>query len=136
MTLIDRLVKLAQLWAAAQERELSTLGTLVAKDGKFFGRLAEGKTCTVALFERFLLFFREPENWPEGILPADAAALLDEVEFIAVGGVPLTGREIQISAHDLMTPAATAEWPLPAMVPSIQASSTGPAQADDGSIAA
>jgi hypothetical protein len=104
MTLIDRLCRLAQLWATAQGRELSTLGTLVAKDGKFFNRLGEGKTCTVALFERFLLFFREPGNWPEESIPADAAALLDEVEMIAVGSEPSIGREMQISAHDLMAP--------------------------------
>ena len=111
MTLIDRLCRLAELWAAAQGRELSTLGTLVAKDGKFFARLGEGKTCTVALFERFLTFFREPANWPEDAIPADAAAVLDEVEMIAVGGTAPGRRSEQVRAHDLMATRST-EWPI------------------------
>ncbi|HWT12268.1 MAG TPA: hypothetical protein VN231_05915 [Allosphingosinicella sp.] len=111
MTLIDRLRALGLLWAAAHGRELSTLGTLVAKDGKFFACLADGKTCTVTIFERFLAFFREPGNWPEESIPADAAMLLDEVEMIAAGPDPAVGREMQIDAHQLMAPARL-EWPL------------------------
>ena len=96
MTLIDRLRRLAQLWADAQGKELSTLGTMVAKDGKFFGRLADGKTCTVAIFERFLIFFRDPASWPAGEIPDDAAAALGEIEMLAtMGGAP------------------NPEWPLP-----------------------
>jgi hypothetical protein len=102
MTLIDRLRRIAQLWADAQGKELSTLGTMVAKDGKFFGRLADGKTCTVAIFERFLIFFRDPASWPAGEIPADAAAELGEIEMLATRGV-----------SDLMTGAPNPEWPLP-----------------------
>lgn len=114
MTLIERLVKLADLWAAAQGRSVSRLSTIVANDGKAIDRLRDGsKTCTVAMFERFLAFFREPGNWPEGGIPAEAAAILDEVEAIATAGA--ADGEIQISSHDLMSapPAAgdRAEWP-------------------------
>jgi hypothetical protein len=115
MTLIDRLQMLARIWAQAQNRSLSRLATIVAKDGKFFVRLEKGKTCTVAIFERFLDFFREPGNWPEECIPADAAALLDEVEMIATGHEPHVGKEMQISGLELMlSPSAAAETdPLP-----------------------
>ena len=83
MTLIDRLQRLAQLWATAQGKELSTLGTLVAKDGKFFARLEEGKTCTVATLERFLVFFRDRTNWPDSAIPDPGAELLADIQSVA-----------------------------------------------------
>jgi hypothetical protein len=83
MTLTDLLQRLARLWAEAHAKELSTLGTLVAKDGKFFARLEAGKTCTIDTFERFLRFFREPGNWPAAVIPHEAADLLDDIEVIA-----------------------------------------------------
>jgi hypothetical protein len=112
MTLIDRLLQLSRLWCAAQDRSASRLATIVANDGKLLGRLEEGKTCTIETFEKFLIFFRESGNWPEGSIPADAAALLDEVEMIAAGGEASVGKELQISAHDLMAPPRSPEWPI------------------------
>lgn len=106
MTLIDRLRRLAELWGSAQGKELSTLGTQVAKDGKFFGRLADGKGCTIALFERFLAFFRDPANWPDAAIPGEAAEQLDEIANIAVA-----------TPDALIAPPPAVrdkvEWPLP-----------------------
>lgn len=86
MTLIERLLELARLWCAAHDRSLSRLATIVANDGKTLGRLEEGKTCTVAMFERFLFFFREPANWPGGAIPDAAAAPLEQLAMIATAG--------------------------------------------------
>lgn len=97
MTLIERLQKLAALWAAAQQRSLSRLATIVVNDGKLFDRLQGGASCTVATYERFLRFFREAGNWPEDTIPADAADLLDEIEIIATGPEPSTGKPREIS---------------------------------------
>lgn len=107
MTLLERLQRLGRLWADSQGRELSTLGTLVAKDGKFFARLEAGKSCTVATFERFLAFFREAGNWPEEEIPHAAAELLDDVAAIAAGPEPIVGKEDEAAA--CLAAALTAE---------------------------
>ena len=78
MTLIERLVRLAELWAATNERSISRLATIVANDGKLFDRLSEGRSCTVALLERFLDFFEQPSNWG-GQVPDEAASLVSSV---------------------------------------------------------
>lgn len=98
MTLTDILQRLAVLWAGATARSLPRLGTIVANDGKFFERLAAGSRISVATWESFIRFFREPANWPEGTIPADAALLLDEIETIAVGAEPSVGKEDAASA--------------------------------------
>lgn len=79
MQLIDRLLSLAQLWAAARGLSLSRLGFLVVRDGNFFERLGGGGSCTITTFEKFLAYFRDAMHWPEGIIPAAALALLDDL---------------------------------------------------------
>ena len=106
MTLMDCLVRLGTIWAKAHDKELSTLGTIVAKDGKFFGRIEAGKGCNIATWEKFIGFFREAGNWPECMIPADAAEVLDEIQMIATGPEPFVGREVQLEAflvHDSAT---------------------------------
>jgi hypothetical protein len=85
MTLIERLQQLAEIWCAAQGRSRARLATIVANDGKFFERLDGGSKISVATWEAFIRFFREPGNWPTDCIPADAAALLDEMKDIHVG---------------------------------------------------
>lgn len=84
MTLIDRLLRLSALWAAASDRSTARLATIVANDGKILDRLEGGATCTVATYERFLGFFRESTNWPGDQIPAEAQELLGEMEAIAL----------------------------------------------------
>lgn len=76
MTLKESLIALANSWCVAHGRQLSSLGTLVVKDSKFFARLAGAGGLTVATFERFMAFFRDEESWPLGVLPADTAEIL------------------------------------------------------------
>jgi hypothetical protein len=76
LTLKESLIALANAWCAAHGRQLSSLGTLVVKDAKFFDRLLSGGGLTVATFERFIGFFREPASWPSDAVPDDAAAIL------------------------------------------------------------
>lgn len=77
MTLRESLIALATAWCAAHGRQLSSLGTLVVKDAKFFGRVADGGGLTVATFERFIGHFREPGNWPGATIPDDVARILE-----------------------------------------------------------
>ncbi|UAK24370.1 hypothetical protein [Sphingomonas nostoxanthinifaciens] len=76
MTLIDKLMQLATVWATATGRSTSRLATVVANDGKLFDRLAAGATCTVATLERFTVHLSNEVNWPNCTIPSEARALL------------------------------------------------------------
>ena len=76
MTLIDYLTRLARLWSEATGTSQARLATRVANDGKLFQRIAGGAAVTTPTFERFLLFFRDPGNWPDGRIPAQAEKTL------------------------------------------------------------
>lgn len=81
---IDQLLKLADLWSAATGRSRARLSTIVADNGRFFGQIEKpGATCTVATFEKFLSYFRDGANWPDGLIPHDAAAVLSNFANIA-----------------------------------------------------
>lgn len=84
MNLMQHLHALTALWTQATGRSSARLATRVAKDGKFFDRLASGGTPTIAVYERFIAFFRDPENWPGAVIPEDAAALLSNIPFHGV----------------------------------------------------
>jgi hypothetical protein len=107
MTLIERLLELSRLWCEAHGRSLSRLATIVANDGKVLSRLEDGRTCTVAMVERFLNFFRDPASWPEGAIPADVAARLDELAQIATASGEGKG------ADDLITDGNTPDGIVP-----------------------
>ena len=81
MQLIDRLVRLAELWAQQSNRSLSRLATVVANDGKLFERIAAGGSCTLATFERFLNHLDKPENWPASVIPDEALDILRSVRI-------------------------------------------------------
>jgi hypothetical protein len=83
LTLIERLMRLGVLWAEANGRSPARLATIVANDGKLFDRLAGGATCTIATFERFIVFLRDPANWPAAGMPDEATGLLGSVEMSA-----------------------------------------------------
>jgi hypothetical protein len=101
MTLIDRLLELSSIWSAAQgHRSTSRLATIVAKDGKMLSRLSVGGTCTVATYERFLQFFRDPTNWPDQAVPSEALALLDDCIFTADGPTAPPAKDAEAFATD------------------------------------
>lgn len=76
MTLIERLVAIAELWAAANNRSVATLSSRAINDGKLFDRLADGRTPTVATFDKLIGFLSTPANWRDGFIPDGAAQLL------------------------------------------------------------
>ena len=57
-------------------KSLSRVATIVASSGAFFNRLRDGKTFSVANLDRFNSWFRDPANWPDGVVPEDAARAL------------------------------------------------------------
>lgn len=65
------LVALAQTFADEQGISLSRVGALAASDGKFFRRLANGRTCTVRLANSVVQWLsdRWPADlpWPDGV---------------------------------------------------------------------
>jgi hypothetical protein len=73
----------ATVWAAQSVRSLATLGTKLTNDSRIFDKLAANGTCTTKTFEKLLSYFRNPMNWPDRVIPADAAALLENFENIA-----------------------------------------------------
>lgn len=60
-------------------KSISRVATIVANRGSFFDAIESGATCTVRNFEMFALYFADPENWPNKVVPADAAAALASV---------------------------------------------------------
>lgn len=109
MTLIERLQKLTETWCAATGKSAATLSSKVVNDGKFFARIDSSRTCSVASWERFLAYFREPANWPDVFIPADAAALLAELDPIATPGpaIAVCGR-CDLRAEDPAAACCTA----------------------------
>lgn len=100
MTLMDRLTRLAELWSEATGRSQSRLATIVVNDGKLFQRVAAGTTITVSTFERFLRFFRDAANWPDGAIPPSAADFLDEMEAIATAPIETAGKSDNLTAPE------------------------------------
>lgn len=83
MTLIDRILALAEFWAAARgHSSTSRLSTIVANDGGLLKRIGDGGNTTVATLDKFASFLREPVNWPEGLIPVEAEGLLDAIGHI------------------------------------------------------
>jgi hypothetical protein len=84
MTLIDNILQLAAIWAAAKgHSSTSRLATLVANDGKALTRLESSRNATLSTADKFRTFLANPENWPDATIPVEAAALLDEIGHIA-----------------------------------------------------
>lgn len=76
MSLIDHLQSIASAWSEQTGRSLARLSTIVLNDGKFFDRLAAGKTCTVDSYERFVGWLADPANWPDAMIPDHVRPLL------------------------------------------------------------
>lgn len=57
-------------------KSLSRVATIVASSGAFFKRLKQGRSFSVENLDRFIRWFRRAENWPERMVPDDAAAVL------------------------------------------------------------
>jgi hypothetical protein len=82
ITLLDRLIIAADLWAAANGGTRSRLSRTVINDGGFFGRLeSPGASTTTATLEKFARFLGDAANWPGGAVPQEVCA------FIHVTGV-------------------------------------------------
>lgn len=92
MRITDQLVELGEVWTRATGLSLGRLGTIVVNRGHFFDGLQRGGDCGTDTFIKFLHFFRSGDNWPGGQVPADAAALLDNFENIAVATDAATGK--------------------------------------------
>lgn len=88
-TLVERLLAGAQAWAEANDATLARLGRMVVNDGGYFTRVdtPEASTTTGTL-EKFARFFADPGNWPNGEVPAIAAA------FVAVVGIPAAEADV------------------------------------------
>jgi hypothetical protein len=65
-------------------KSLSRVATIVVSSGAFFNRLRSGGTFSVANLEKFNAWFRLPANWPDHVIPHDAAEAL-----ISMGRPPL-----------------------------------------------
>jgi hypothetical protein len=84
MTLLDRIQRLAKLWAAARgHTTTSRLSTIVANDGGLLKRLEAGGGTTVATLDKFVVFLRDFANWPDMTPPDEARDLIDEIGHIA-----------------------------------------------------
>lgn len=95
--MVDQLVRLAEIWAEVNDRSVARLATLVANDGGLFPRLAKGGRLTTDTLEKFLRFFRDGANWPDGCIPQDAADLLDNFANIAAEAAASTGQADEMS---------------------------------------
>jgi hypothetical protein len=83
--------------AAHGGRSLSRVATIVVSSGTFFNRLRNGKPFLVHNLERLAAWFRQPENWPNGLIPGPASDAL-----ISIGRPP----ESSIMTHPCPKPAS------------------------------
>lgn len=84
MEFIAQLVRLGEIWSETNGRSLARLSTIVANNGQLFTQISKpGATCTVATYAKFLSFFRDGANWPDGRIPHAATELLDNFANIA-----------------------------------------------------
>lgn len=68
-----RLLLLAETYAAATNRSVPRIATLIRNDGKFFAGLKQGRGCTVDTYEDCLQWFSN--NWPPDLRwPTEAVA--------------------------------------------------------------
>jgi hypothetical protein len=105
MTLIDRILELAALWAAARGHSTtSRLSTIVANDGGLLKRLEGGGNTTVATLDKFVHFLGDPANWPGESIPVEAQGLLGAIGHIA----SLPGEREALADLDRRTQAARA----------------------------
>lgn len=58
------LLALADAYSTATGKSAARIATLCARDGKFFKRIAAGRSCTFPVFDRTVQWFAD--NWPEG----------------------------------------------------------------------
>lgn len=77
----SNLMACASRYAEARSLSLSTIGRLVAKDGRFFDRLDDGSTFTARKYDEVIAWFSA--QWPEGVdWPSQVArpeAVIEEV---------------------------------------------------------
>ncbi len=110
MTLEDRLVAAAELWAEARDRSLARLSTMVVNDGNFFVRLARpSATTTTATLEKFARFLIEPENWPDAGVPQEITDFAHIIGVRRREAEPSPDREADAIGSDLSSTAALVE---------------------------
>lgn len=84
MTLIDRILRLAELWAQANGHSTtSRLSTIVANDGGLLKRLGAGGGATVGTIDKFAVFLRDFANWPHDTPPDEARDLIHAIGHVA-----------------------------------------------------
>lgn len=94
MRMKEQLLRMADLWSQADGRSIARLATIVVRDGKFFDRIGRvGKDLQTETFEKFLSFFRDGANWPDGRIPQAACDLLDNFANIATGSAASTDND-------------------------------------------
>ncbi len=98
----DHILTIASIYAANRKLTLSTLGTYLARDGKFFGRLADGRV-TIRLAEHVLQSLSD--HWPEGLewpeeIPRPTPSRGEEVR--ARRSCPLCGSEISAPPEEII----------------------------------
>lgn len=77
MNLLPKLRSVADLWVAAHQRtdgsvSVKTLGVRSVANSKLFDRPGMG----VSTFETVAYWLAKPANWPAGVIPPEAAAIL------------------------------------------------------------
>ncbi len=97
MQLSEYIDQLADAWCRTTGRTPVALGGTVVNDGKFMARMRAGGRLTTETFEAFLAFFRDGANWPDNLIPCDAADLLDRLENIATEERASTGTSVEVS---------------------------------------
>jgi hypothetical protein len=91
--MLQQLVTLSNIWCEARALSAARLGTIVAGNSKFFDQIAgPSGNCTVATFQKFLSFFRDPASWPDACIPPRAVELLDNFASIATDATASAGK--------------------------------------------
>lgn len=112
MRIKDQLIYLADQWAEANGKSIATLAKIVVSDNKFFVRISQpGKDLHTETFEKFLSFFRDGANWPDGRISEPACELLDNFSTIALPAPAHPGASGDCAGADAATPLLDGELP-------------------------
>jgi hypothetical protein len=84
MTLVEKVLKVAELWSSAQgHSSTSRLSTIVANDGRVLAKLADGGGANIGTLDKFVVFLRDAGNWPNAVIPLGAVELLAAIGHIS-----------------------------------------------------